>query len=222
MPDAIVTREGLTVLGGLSGNVGSIPGAPDGTRSLALLGWAGGDQWPIFAASPEYSDGRPHPLDRWTKRIVDRLAGDLGAQALYPSDGPPWYPFQRWAMAAGIGFPSPIGLLIHPRFGLWHSYRAALAFSEETAVPFGPPASGVNPCETCIDRPCLTTCPVGAYGPERFDVRGCRAHVAGPSGDLCRTEGCLARNACPVGLEWRNSPAQIRFHQDAFLKSDLG
>jgi len=87
-------------------------GSPAGT--LVLLGFVGGGQWPAFAASAEAGDGRPNPLDRWSRRLVDALAARCGAAALYPSDGPPWWPFQRWAMRAEAVHVSPLGILIHP------------------------------------------------------------------------------------------------------------
>ena len=41
--------------------------------------------------------------------------------ALFPFGGPPHFPFQQWARRAEPVHPSPIGLLIHPIYGLWHS-----------------------------------------------------------------------------------------------------
>src|SRR4051812_25290981 len=105
------------------------PGVP--VRALVLLGWAGRDGFGAFAASPEALDGRPDALDRWSRRIVGGLAEAAGAVPLYPVGGPPHLPFQRWAARAEPIFPSPLGLYIHPRWGLWHSYRGALAFSVE-------------------------------------------------------------------------------------------
>jgi hypothetical protein len=76
-----------------------VPAFADGAPALTvlLLGWTGGDQRPIFAASPEAQDGRGDALDRWSKRLIDRLAADLGGTALYPFGGPPWFDFQSWA-----------------------------------------------------------------------------------------------------------------------------
>jgi hypothetical protein len=211
--------DGLMVLGGLVAASGPIPSAPDGTRTLVLIGWGGGGNWQTFQASPEFVDGLPDPLDRWTKRVVDPIAGPFNARPLYPSEGPPWYPFQACALAAGIAYRSPIGLLIHPRYGLWHSYRAALALPDELALePVTPEAS---PCDSCSDRPCLSACPIGAYRADGFDVQACRAHVGAESGVACRDDGCFSRNACPVGVEWHNSSDQIRFHQRAFLASAI-
>lgn len=216
---AAVDKAGFIVLGRLGDTHPALSSAPEGTQMLLLIGWGGGGRWSLFQASPEYGDGQPDPLDRWTKRVVDALARQLGARPLYPSDGPPWYPFQSWAMATGTAYPSPVGLLIHPTFGLWHSYRAALAFERDLAVELAP--SGPSPCVTCAAQPCLSACPIDAYGPDRFDVTACRTYVASATGRACLEGGCFVRDACPVGREWRNSEDQIRFHQRAFARSSL-
>ena len=47
-------------------------------------------------------------------------------------------PFQRWALRAEAVYASPLGILIHPEYGLWHAYRAALLFTERLALPERP------------------------------------------------------------------------------------
>ena len=189
------------------------PGREVGT--LVLLGWVGRSGYGAFAASPEAADGLPDPLDRWSKRQVDALAADLGAHPLYPFGGPPYHPFQRWAQRAEPVTPSPLGLLIHPRWGLWHSYRGALAFAELLDSPSHPPAP--SPCESCENRPCLSACPVGAFSGRGYDVEACAAHLRAPEGAPCRELGCLARRACPVGCLEAYGPAQSTFHMAAFI-----
>lgn len=195
------------------------PEAADGidAGTLVLLGFAGGIGWPVFAASAEAADGRPDPLDRWSRRVVDALAASCGGGALYPFGGPPWHPFQRWAMRAEPVHPSPLGLLIHPDWGLWHSYRGAIALSRRIALP--PPAPRASPCATCAGRPCLSACPVGAFSAAGYDVDACAGHLAAPPGADCLGGGCLARHACPVGAAQRPGAAQAGFHMRAFSRS---
>jgi len=185
--------------------------------SLVLLGNIGSSIWPSFSASPEKSDGRPHGLDRWTQRIVDRIAAEVGGEAFYPFGGPPWLPFQHWAQRAEPVAPSAIGILIHPDHGLWHAYRAAIGF----AMPLDLPAMNPRPrpCDSCAERPCLSACPVDAFKPEGYDVAACRHHVASAKGVSCRDGGCLARLACPIGRELAYPLAEMSFHMAAFLSA---
>jgi hypothetical protein len=193
-------------------------GVPVGT--LVLLGWTGGDQWPFFARSPEALDGAPDPLNRWSKRVIDALAAELGAAAFYPFGGPPWLDFQSWALKAEPVHRSPLGLLIHPEWGLWHSYRGALGFRQRLDLP--PRAEGASPCESCSARPCLSACPVSAFSADDpYDHSACYRHVEG-AGEDCRNHACAARRACPVAPEKRYSEEQASFHMKAFLENRLG
>jgi hypothetical protein len=196
-----------------------VPHFPDDAAvgTLVLLGWTGGRQWSAFSASPEANNEQPHPLDRWARRLIDGAATALGALAFYPFGGPPFHDFQRWALRAEPVARSPIGLLIHPEWGLWHAYRGALGFRERLAL--AEVRDKPSPCETCADRPCLTTCPVSAFSPTGgYNVSACGQHVGSPAGEPCMTYGCAARRACPVRPEQPYSPAQSTFHMLAFSR----
>ena len=192
-----------------------VPAGIDGgaVATVVLLGFAGSGQWPAFAASPEFADGRPNPLDRWSRRLIDALAVRHDAVALYPSDGPPWLPFQRWATRAEPVHFSPLGILIHPDFGLWHAYRGALALRARLALP--EPDRRPSPCSSCAAKPCLTSCPVNAVSLQQVDHRACASHVAASAGRDCLQLACRARRSCPVGAAHRYGPAQAEFHTQA-------
>ena len=130
---AAVSRTGLVPRGALPLEEKERRGALADVGTIVLAGMAGRDGWGAFAASAEALDGLDHPLDRWSRRLIEGLARELGALALFPFGGPPFWPFQQWARRAEPVHPSPIGLLIHPVYGLWHSYRGALAFHEALA-----------------------------------------------------------------------------------------
>jgi hypothetical protein len=219
--DAFASRlagEGLVLLGAFhpAGEDG-VPPQPDGQPSgtLVLAGNVGGSLWPAFSNAPEARDGAPDPLDRWSARVIGAIAAQLGARAVFPFGGPPYHPFQRWAQRAAPLTPSPIGVLIHPDFGLWQAFRGALAFSP--ALPLPPPDRRPSPCESCAGRPCLSTCPVGAFTAAGYDVAACAGHIAAPAGADCLAEGCRARRACPVGRPHHYPADQAVFHMSAFL-----
>ncbi len=184
-------------------------------RSVALIGNIGSSLWSAFSRwrDTEPDSGGSDPLDTWSKAVIRPIAALADATAWFPSD-PPWQPFQQWAMRAEGLKASPLGILIHPVYGLWHGYRGALGFAEPIVA--APAAHAAHPCDHCPDKPCLTTCPAGAVHPETFDVPACRSHLRKPEGQSgCMVGGCLARAACPVGSDFRYNGAQLRFHMAA-------
>jgi len=81
-----------------------------GASAAVIVGSGGPTFFERFEQSAEAADGWPHPLDRFTGRVVAGLAADtlpaLGiAHALYyPFAGQaPLIPFQRLGRAAGLG-----------------------------------------------------------------------------------------------------------------------
>ena len=186
-------------------------------EAIALVGNIGSSYWPAFSASAEFGDGRADPLDRWSRRVAEVIAAEFSLQALFPFEGPPYLPFQRWASRAEGLSQSPLGIMIHPEHGLWHSYRfALLGDGFEVAPGF---AKSESPCPSCSGKPCLQTCPVEAFDGKAYDVEACAAYLEQtPSAD-CHRRGCLARLACPLAPEFRYLPAQARFHLWAFLRA---
>lgn len=207
-----IRRAGFTPLGWFA--PGPEDKVPDGARFVILIGNAGPDMFRRFARERDPSrDG----MDDWTRDTVEVLAQDLDARAVYPFDmSPPW-PFLTWARRGGAGHVSPLGLNIHPTYGLWHAYRAALLFP--VALDLGLQRPGPHPCEACESKPCLSACPVGAFDGTRYDVPACFSHIASDAGTACMSRGCLARHACPVGQGFAYAPAQAQFHMRAFLRA---
>lgn len=185
---------------------------PDGARFVILIGNAGTDMFRRFARERDPSHDT---MDDWTRDAVGPLASALDARAVYPFEMDPPWPFLTWARRGGAGHVSPLGLNIHPTYGLWHAYRAALLFPVEFDLPS--PRLGQHPCETCAEKPCLAACPVSAFDGTSYDVMACASHIATEAGTACRSGGCLARHACPVGQGFAYAPAQAEFHMRAFL-----
>jgi hypothetical protein len=193
-PHGLILRRGFNF-----GADESAPPGPSGApaRSVLLVGQA----------------SMKNPLDTWSRKIIGEVAEKFGARAVSPSSRP-YLPFQQWAMRAEGLKPSPLGILMHPQYGLWHSYRGALLFETELAIP--PPEKPIHLCDLCIGKPCLKACPVGAYSESGFAYEACLSHVRGPDGALCRDRGCLDRNACPYGTEYRYPIDEQAFHMAAF------
>ncbi len=179
----------------------------DGT--LCLIGPDEPAFWPAFKQSPEYQDGDANPMDRWSLRILTEVAKDLGAKPFFPFQGPPFHPFQTWALQTGRFATSAIGFLVHDERGLFASFRGALLIPESL-----PKTPSEQPCITCA-KPCAAACPVGAFN-DGYNVDACKAHLVTPEGADCMSQGCRARRACPVGQGTR-LPEQAAFHMKAFL-----
>lgn len=199
--------DALAVMGAFHPEADEVPGV----GTLVLLGPDEPAFWPVFTAAPEYADGAPDPLDRWSTRVVGALADRLGAQAFFPFGGPPHHSFLRWALRSGRAFQSPVGLLVHDRAGLMVSYRGALGLPGRLDLP--PPAP--SPCDSCADQPCRDACPVGALRGTWYDVPACKADLD-RAGNDCMALGCAARRACPVSRGLGRIAAQSAFHMRAF------
>lgn len=202
-------------------------GLPDRFRSILLLSPDEPRFWLHFRTSPEAQDGAPDPLDRWSRRVIGRIACTLGTKAYFPFAGPPYRPFVAWALRSGRCHTSPVHLLVHDRAGLFISFRGAIAREQPL-----PPDPRPRPCDMCAARPCETACPPAALTPAGYDIPACHAFLdqlhlcqntpgvrgqhprdVSPTND-CRT-GCLVRRACPVGQD-RRGPDQSAHHMRHF------
>jgi hypothetical protein len=201
----------LEVLGGFT-VADDEDGLPKGTRTVLLIGPSEPGFWPHLKSQPEW-DGQRDPVDRWSRRVIGRLACDLGAKALFPFGGPPYHPFYAWALRSGQVWDSPVRLLVHARQGLMVSFRGALALKEAIDLP--PPAT--RPCDTC-PAPCLTACPAGALTSAGYDLPACHGFLDQPEGQDCMTGGCQVRRACPLSQSYARLPEQSAYHMRRFHK----
>jgi epoxyqueuosine reductase len=211
---AMALPHRLSILGGFQAERDA--GLPKGTQTVLMLGPNLGF-WPHLTAQPEW-DGSPDPIDRWSRRVIGRLACDLGAKALFPFGGPPWHPFYQWAIRTGRVHASPVRLLVHDAQGLMVSFRGALALKDVIDLPAPPPP----PCATCEEKPCLTACPPRALTGAGYDVPACHAYLDTAPGQHCLSQGCLVRRACPVSQRYDRMPEQSAWHMARFHRGGSG
>lgn len=203
--EAKLAPHRLEVLGGFG--CGDEAGLPKGTRTVLLVG-PGAGFWPHLQAEPEW--GGADPVDSWSRRVIGRLACDLGGKALFPFGGPPYHPFYTWALRTGRVWASPVRLLVHDRQGLWVSFRGALALKEEIALP-----GGTSPCTGCA-APCLSACPAGALTGAGYDLPACHGFLDTSEGRDCMQGGCRVRRACPVSQGYDRMAEQSAYHMARF------
>ncbi len=216
---SLTSRYGLFVRGAFAvqgeDNVPPIH-AQNPARIVIMVGNIGPSLWKAFSASEEHNDGKPDALDRWSQRIGTILASQLEARALFPFGGPPHHPFLKWAKKAESLANSRLGMLIHPKYGLWHAYRFALALPFDLEIATGNP---IDTCAACPDQPCIRACPVNAFEIElEFDVKACYIHLKEQHNSTCRS-GCQARLSCPHASMFRYHSDQMKFHMDAYFKN---
>jgi ferredoxin-like protein FixX len=210
-----LNANGLELLGSFTPDRqdGWFPERARQPSTIALVGNVGSRMWPHFDAARQKAADLT--LDQWTEGVIEGIASDFGLDAVYPFKGPPYHPFIQWAKRTGQLFSSPIGLTIHPDYGLWIAFRAALLIDHP--VDDGGQAAD-HPCEACEEKPCLSTCPVGAFAKDGYDFQVCLDQVATPN-NACREGGCLARIACPVARALRYEKPHAVFHMSQLLKA---
>lgn len=190
-------------------------GLPEGLNSIHLLSPDEPGFWAHVTSQPEFADGQPDPLDRWSRRVICELADQLGGMALFPF-GDSRHPFHLWAIDGMTAMQSPVHLLAHQRMGLWTSYRGAIALPDLAA-----PWTGQDYCWGACPTPspampCRTACPVGALTENGYDVARCHTYLDTPEGVDCMTHGCAVRRACPLGHAYGRLPEQSAWHMRQF------
>jgi len=193
-----------------------------------VIGNGGPDFWQKFKAHAAENPGwwdREDPLDDFTRDIIDKEIVtpirrlDLSCTAVYPFGSPPTLNFMQLAMLAGLASRSIIGVVVHPLFGPWIAFRAALLLDCE--LDNLGDASGFDPCPTCRTRACIAACPASAVSyPSGWDIPRCLSHRVEAYPD-CATQ-CHARVACVLSPEHRYPDDELAYHQSRALRPYYG
>jgi len=177
-------------------------------RCLILLGNGGPSFWRALQAQTNTHPN--NPVDDFSRRLAVSFVEDYlqaNVRVLYPGDSA--VPLQQLGTLAAWHHPSPLGVGIHPYYGLWFAYRAAV-LSDAPLTPTAAPQT-TSPCAHCREQACLNACPASALAlPGPPDVKRCLNWRIAPDSSCADT--CLARLACPVGAGQRYDEAQIRYH----------
>ena len=200
----------------------------EGCSSVLVFASGGTRLWESFVADtkarPEVFTRSAHPLDDFVGRLIHAADPE-------PPHGRRWIrcaaepeafiDFRALGFAAGLGWRSHMGMLLHPRYGLWISLRAALLLREE--LPVNGALSGNGPCPDC-SKPCISACPGQAVHAQGWQPGLCASfHLHSPT---CSTR-CHSRVSCPEGAGHAYGTLQHHYHtaQDSgrlLLAKELG
>ena len=193
--------------------------APD-ARTIIVVANGGGDLWAALKRHARAHPGwwqRTNPLDDFTREIVEdeivRAAQSAGAaiRVVYPfMHGEATLNFIELGKAAGLAGPSLLGVAVHPVYGPWIAFRAAILIDRKIDAPG--PAAGFDPCLSCTARSCIAACPVGAVAyPAGWDVPKCLTHRVEDEPDCAPR--CHARVRCVLGPVHRYADDELAYHQ---------
>lgn len=174
-------------------------------RQLILIGNAGPTLW---RAVQQAGVAAADPIDDFSVDAVRRwFAANCGERyhvLIYPAARS--VGLQSLGALAGWHHASPFMVGIMANWGSWFGYRVAL-LADSRLTPT-PPLTAPSPCDSCAHRVCVSACPAGAMDGGRFALDTCLAYRR-RADSRCRAR-CIARLACPVGVEHRYDEAQIR------------
>jgi epoxyqueuosine reductase QueG len=193
-------------------------------RSIIVIGNGGGALWKAFKRHADENRGwteRDNPLDDFTRIVVERdvapaVAG-LAHTIVYPfmSNGPTLN-FMEAGKAAGLSGPSILGVVVHPVYGPWIAFRAAILLDELIDAPGG--ARGFDPCPSCTARTCISACPADAVSLAKgWDIPKCLTHRVEVEVDCAPR--CHARAGCVLGPEHRYPDDELAYHQMRALRA---
>ncbi|RLP54056.1 MAG: hypothetical protein D6160_11980 [Ketobacter sp.] len=175
--------------------------------SLLLVGNGGPFFW-------RYLNKRKRPLidpvDRVAVQLVNQYVSAQWPQAnarfLYPGKQVP--DLQHLGKLAGWHHDSPLKIGINPTWGLWFAYRALVVLDNE--LPVTSRVLSGSPCDSCVGKPCIQSCPANALEPGEDYLKRCGQYRV-QAASSCKST-CLARLACPVQVRSRYDQSQIHFH----------
>ncbi len=196
------------------------------TRSIVVIGNGGDAFWRAFQRHAAEDPGwleRENPLDDFTRTVVEGgicpalYGAGVAHTVVYPfmGDGPTLN-FMELGKVAGLGGPSIIGVLLHPNYGPWIAFRAALLLEQELDVPGA--AVGFDPCPRCEARACVSACRAGAVSyPAGWDIPRCLTYRVEQEAECAPR--CAARVACVLGPEHRYPDDELAYHQMRALRA---
>ncbi|MDH3325102.1 MAG: hypothetical protein OEM38_00120 [Gammaproteobacteria bacterium] len=183
-------------------------------RQLILIAHGGRDMWRCLQASGMKTE---NPVDDFSVSTVNSFFTqnfpNSKYELRYPDDRP--IGLQRLGDLAGWHHASPMKVGINSQWGSWYAYRAVVLadthFTETKKMKSG------SPCDTCLSKDCVKSCPAGALANSEFSLNTC-VEYRKRIDSVCRNQ-CVARIRCPVAVEHRYTEEQIHYHYSVSMKT---
>jgi len=190
---------------------------------LSLLANAGGEFWTALKTTNlQDPEALKNPVDEFSRYVANRLLQiaelETDANILYPDNTS--VPLMSLGEHADWSTPSPLGLGLHAEYGPWLAYRALVKTTKpmQSTERQSGPHNSPSPCLSCVSTPCVSACPASAVNPATtFNLNRCAEYRVQDESE-CKTQ-CHARNACPVGIEYRYSEEQRAYHMTRALSA---
>jgi len=186
-------------------------------QHLILLGNGGSQFWESMHRQRAMSDEDEDPVDNYFIRTIENtFDADPTYRIMYP--GNHLLPLQELGKLVGWHHDSPLGLGIHPVFGLWFAYRGIIMTNTEfipAVDDFDAPSE--SPCASCDQKPCITACPAAAVTKSGLKIKLCTGYRL-ESDSRCQSR-CVSRLVCPIGRDYRYLEEQMAYHYGHSLAS---
>lgn len=183
-------------------------------RQLIMFGHGGTRMWESVQQSEftdsEFSD-TDHPIDAFSIETVKQYFADAcsgaNVEILYPHSSR-IVPLQQLGTLAGWHNTSPFRIGINAEWGTWFAYRAVVL--ADTEFEPTPRMDAPSPCDSCVDKPCITACPADALSGNDGSLQPCIDYRL-KRDSQCK-DRCFSRLACPVAAGHRYSMEQLNYH----------
>jgi hypothetical protein len=176
---------------------------------LSLLGNAGSVFWQNMCRNQPAFPALTHPLDKFfMDTLRNLLAEDVKYEIIYP--GNHFLPLQGLGKLAGWHHPSPLGLSIHPEYGLWFAYRGLVLSDKQLIPPAENATRSTSACDRCAKKPCISSCPAAAVTAAEFRVQHCSDFRLVAKSPCEKT--CISRLACPIARQHQYVDDQLAYH----------
>ncbi len=175
---------------------------------ILLIGNTGTQLWKQVASIIEQSNEQ-NPIDnyskKWTKKILSNCLQSSDFEFVFPSKNS--IGLQQLGKIAGWHFDSPIKVGVNSTWGSWFAYRAVVLAKSNFPQQ---KLNSSSPCKTCIEKPCISACPVNAVFADQFILKDCLSFRVEKSSP-CNNK-CLSRLACPIAIDHQYPIEQIQYH----------